>query len=53
MVVCIPNYGVCGRGGQWGGKKKVGLRSSSRKARSEGGLGIVIETLNFERVSQE
>ena len=32
------------------GKRRGGLRSSSQ-ARSEGGLGIVIEALNFERRS--
>ena len=32
------------------GDEEVGLRSSSQ-ARSEGGLGIVIEALNFERRS--
>ena len=32
------------------GEEEVGLRSSSQ-ARSEGGLGIVIEALNFERRS--
>ena len=31
-------------------EEKVGLRSRSQ-ARSEGGLGIVIEALNFERRS--
>ena len=31
-------------------EEKVGLRSSSQ-ARSEGGLGIVIEALNFKRRS--
>ena len=32
------------------GEEKVELRSSSQ-ARSEGGLGIKIEALNFERMS--
>ena len=32
------------------GEEEVGLRSSCQ-ARSEGGLGIVIEALNFERRS--
>ena len=32
------------------GEEEVGLRSSSQ-ARSEGGLGLVIEALNFERGS--
>ena len=32
------------------GEDEVGLRSSSQ-AKSEGGLGIVIEALNFERRS--
>ena len=32
------------------GEEEVGLRSSSQ-ARSKGGLGIVIEALNFERRS--
>ena len=32
------------------GEEKVGLRSSSQ-AKSEGGLGIVIEALSFERRS--
>ena len=32
------------------GEEEVGLRSSSQ-ARSEGGLGIVIEASNFERRS--
>ena len=32
------------------GEEKVGLRSSSQ-ARSEGGLGTVIEALTFERMS--
>ena len=47
-VVCIPDYGVYGNGGQWGGEEEVGLRSSSQ-AMPEGGLGTVIEVLNFER----
>ena len=33
-----------------GGGEEVGLRSSSQ-AKSEGGLGIVVEALNFERRS--
>ena len=49
-VVCIPNYGVYGKGGQWGGEEEVGLRSSNQ-ARPEGGLGIVLEALNFEKKS--
>ena len=36
--------------GNGAGKEEVGLRSSSQ-ARSEHGLGIVIEALNFERRS--
>ena len=32
------------------GEDEVGLRSSSQ-AKSEGGLGIVVEALNFERRS--
>ena len=36
--------------GNGAGEEKVGLRSSSQ-ARSEGGLGIVIEASNFERRS--
>ena len=36
--------------GNGAGDEKVGLRSSSQ-ARSEGGLQIVIEALNFERSS--
>ena len=36
--------------GNGAGDEKVGLRSSSQ-ARSEGGLGIVIEALNFKRRS--
>ena len=36
--------------GNGAGEEKVGLRSGSQ-ARSEGGLGIVIEALNFERRS--
>ena len=34
--------------GNGAGKEEVGLRSSSQ-ARSEHGLGIVMEALNFER----
>ena len=34
--------------GNGAGEEKVGLRSGSQ-ARSEGGLGTVIEVLNFER----
>ena len=36
--------------GNVAGEEEVGLRSSSQ-ARSEGGLGIVIEASNFERRS--
>ena len=36
--------------GNGAGEEKVGLRSS-RQAKSEGGLGIVVEALNFERRS--
>ena len=36
--------------GNGAGEEKVGLRSGSQ-ARSEGGLGIVIEALNFKRRS--
>ena len=36
--------------GNWEEEEEVGLRSSSQ-FRSEGGLGIVIEALNFERRS--
>ena len=32
------------------GEEEVGLRNSSQ-ARSEGGLGIVTEALNFEKIS--
>ena len=49
-VVCIPDYGVYGRGGQWGGEEEVGLGSSGQ-AGAEAGLGIVMEALNFERRS--
>ena len=36
--------------GNWEEEEEVGLRSSSQ-FRSEGGLGIVTEALNFERRS--
>ena len=40
--------GFMDKEGNGAGEEEVGLRSSSQ-ARSEGGLGIVIEALNFER----
>ena len=49
-MVCTPNYGFMDEESNGVGEEKVELRSSSQ-ARSEGGLGIKIEALNFERMS--
>ena len=42
--------GFMDKEGNGAGEEEVGMRSSSQ-ARSEGGLGIVTEALNFERRS--
>ena len=42
--------GFMDKEGNGEGEEEVGLRSSNR-ARPEGGLGIVLEALNFEKKS--
>ena len=46
-VICIPTTGFMDVEGNVVGEEEVGLRSSSQ-ARSDSGLGIVREALNFE-----
>lgn len=51
-VICIPDYGVYGRGGQWGqGKRRWGVGGAVARLDQRVGLGIVTEALNFERRS--